>query len=334
MPDSITEDRLARITLAAASEPGDAVTGALIARVGAVETLALVSSEGPLPRQIDPAEGSLWRRRLAPRIDLGQVDRIREVMEVRRLVLMTVEDLNWPAELQQLGANAPIALWLSGTPSRLEGVTARRIALVGARAATSYGEHVATQLAADLAEQGRIIISGGAYGIDGAAHKAATMARPGATVAIVATGLDRFYPVGNQPLFERITETGGLILSELPPGAAPTRWRFLQRNRLLAALAGATVVVEAGFRSGSLNVAGQAHSLGRPVGAVPGPITSAASAGCHRLLQEGIATVVTDARDASDLLDSTDPIGAGADRNFEFDFIQSRPRRLEPDISL
>lgn len=334
MPDSMNEDRLARIALAAASEPGDAVTGALIARVGAAETLALITSDGPLPDLIDEAEGSLWRRRLAPRLDPAKVDRIEEIMDNRTIALMTVEDLNWPAELQQLGAHAPIALWLKGDPSRFDGVAARRIALVGARAATSYGEHVATQLAADLAEQGRVILSGGAYGIDGAAHRAATMARPGATVAILATGLDRFYPVGNQPLFERITDTGGLIVSELPPGSAPTRWRFLQRNRLLAVLSGATVVVEAGYRSGSLDVAGQAHALGRPVGAVPGPITSAASAGCHRLLQEGIATVVTDARDASDLLDSTGPTALGIDRNLESSFVQGQPRRVEPDISL
>lgn len=332
MADSFSEDRLARITLAAASEPGDAVTGALIARVGAVETLALVSASGPLPGAIDPAEAGLWRRRLAPRLDPGHGDRIREDMNRRGLTVLTVEDLNWPAELQQLGTHSPIALWLSGRPSSLEGATANRIALIGARAATSYGEHVATELAADLASQGRIIISGGAYGIDGAAHKAAMAAHPGATVAVLATGLDRLYPVGNQPLFDRIKESGGLLVSELPPGSAPTRWRFLQRNRLLAALAGATVVVEAGYRSGSLNVAGQAHSLGRPIGAVPGPVTSAASAGCHRLLQEGIATIVTDARDATDLLDSTN--ATSPDRFVDFSSSPGRPRRLEPDISL
>ena len=332
MAHSFSEDRLARISLAAASEPGDTVTGTLMARVGAVETLALVTSDTALPASIDPAEGSLWRRRLAPRLDPGHIDRIRGEMERRALTMLTTEDLAWPAELQQLGTQAPLALWLSGQPSRLEGVTANRITLVGARAATSYGEHIAMELAADLASQGRVIVSGGAYGIDAAAHRAATMARPGSTVAVLATGLDRFYPAGNQQLFERIKDSGGLLVSELPPGASPTRWRFLQRNRLLAALTGATVVVEAGYRSGSLNVAGQAHALGKPIGAVPGPVTSAASAGCHRLLQEGIATLVTDSRDATDLLDSTN--SSTADRPFGFATATRRPLRLEPDVIL
>jgi DNA processing protein len=331
MRDPFSEDRLARIGLAAASEPGDTVTGTLISHVGAVETLALVTSAGALPPSIDPAEGALWRRRLAPRLDPGNVDRIREEMALRALTLLTVEDLSWPAEMQQLGVQAPLALWLSGQPSLLEGVTSGRITLVGARAATSYGEHITMELASDLASQGRVICSGGAYGIDGAAHRAATMARPGSTVAVLAGGLDRFYPAGNQQLFERIKDSGGLLMSELPPGSAPTRWRFLQRNRLLAALSAATIVVEAGYRSGSLNVASQAHALGRPIGAVPGPVTSPASAGCHRLLQEGIATIVTDTRDAVDLLDSTN--GVGPDR-FPHATAAGRPLRLEPDLSM
>ena len=331
MAHSFSEDRLARISLAAASEPGDIVTGTLVLRVGAVETLSLVTSDASLPTAIDPAEGNLWRRRLAPRVDAGLVVRIREEMERRALTMLTTEDLAWPAELQQLGPQAPIALWLSGQPSRLEGVTASRITIVGARAATSYGEHITMELASDLASQGRVIYSGGAYGIDGAAHRAATMARPGSTVAILATGLDRFYPTGNQQLFERIKDSGGLLISELPPGASPTRWRFLQRNRLLAALTGATVVVEAGYRSGSLNVAGQAHTLGKPIGAVPGPVTSPASAGCHRLLQEGIATLVTDSRDATDLLDSTNT--TAVDRPFDLAATTRRPLRLHPDVT-
>lgn len=331
MRDSMSDDRFARISLAAASEPGDSVTGALISHVGAAEALALVTSASALPTSIDPAEGSLWRRRLAPRLDPGNVDRIVEEMDRRALTVLTAEDLGWPAELQQLGPQAPLALWLSGQPSLLEGVTAGRVTLVGARAATSYGEHITMEFASELASQGRVICSGGAYGIDGAAHRAATMARRGATIAILATGLDRLYPAGNQQLFERITESGGLLVSELPPGASPTRWRFLQRNRLLAALSGATIVVEAGYRSGSLNVAAQAHSLGRPIGAVPGPVTSAASAGCHRLLQEGVATIVTDTRDAIDLLDSTND--GGPDR-FPLATANGRSLRLQPDLSL
>ena len=154
--------------------------------------------------------------------------------------------------------------------------------------------------------------SGGAYGIDAQAHRSAlAAAEPGhwpATVAIMACGLDRYYPAGNEELL-RTVASRGLLLSELPPGAAPTRWRFLQRNRLIAALAGTTVVVEARWRSGALNTAHHAAGLGRPVGAVPGSIYSANSAGTHRLLRDGSAVCVTDAAEAAEL---AGPLDAGA----------------------
>lgn len=178
------------------------------------------------------------------------------------------------------------------------------VAIVGARAATSYGEHVASELAGELADGGLSIVSGGAYGIDGAAHRGAIASQPGGTVAILVGGLDRPYPAGNAHLFERIVSGGGALVSELPPGSTPTRWRFMQRNRILAALAGATVVVEAGARSGSLDIAARAHAFGRSVGVVPGPITSAVSTGCHRLLRERMAAVVTNAEEVRQLLGS------------------------------
>ncbi|MFE5671701.1 DNA-processing protein DprA [Agromyces sp. NPDC056523] len=316
MTETSALEREARMTLATLSEPNDIITGTLVGRVGAAATVELVTTAERLPNGIDPAEGELWRRRLAPRLNPGMVDRIRVDMERHDLRLLTPEDLDWPGELQQLGASAPLALWLKGSPSLLASPLPGRVTVVGARASTGYGDHVATELVSGLAAQGRVIVSGGTYGIDGAAHRAATATSPGSTIAVLATGLDRAYPVGHEQLFDRIAETGGLIVSELPPGAAPTRWRFQQRNRILAVLSGATVVVEAGHKSASLNVAGQAHSLGRPVGAVPGPVTSAASAGCHRLIQEGIASLVTDAQDVTDLLDSTS--GFSGDRIFAY----------------
>jgi DNA processing protein len=328
MAESVNEQE-ARMTLAALSEPGDIVTGTLVARLGATETVELITSGVRLPNGVDPAEGELWRRRMAPRINPGQIDRIRADMDRHELQLLTPEDIDWPGELQQLGASAPIALWLKGDPGRISTPLPGRVTIVGARAATAYGSQVATELASELASQGRVILSGGAYGIDGAAHRAATVAYPGSTVAVLASGLDRLYPTGHEQLFERIEHSGGLLVSELPPGSAPTRWRFLQRNRILAALSGATVVVEAGHRSGSLNVAGQAHSLGRPVGAVPGPVTSAASGGCHRLIQEGIASLVVDAQDVTDLLDST--AGFSGDRTFAYSPTR-RFSRTEPDL--
>ncbi len=323
------EERRARMMLAALSEPGDTITGNLLARLGAAETVQLITSGDRLPNGIDPAEGELWRRRLAPRINPGQIDRIVADMERHDLRMLTPDDIDWPGELQQLGTSAPIALWLKGDPSQLSIPLPGRVTIVGARAATAYGSQVATELASELASQGRTIISGGAYGIDGSAHRAATVSFPGTTIAVLATGLDRLYPTGHEQLFERIEQSGGLIISELPPGSAPTRWRFLQRNRMLAALSGATVVVEAGHRSGSLNVAGQAHALGRPVGAVPGPVTSPASAGCHRLIQEGIANLVADAQDVTDLLDST--AGFSGDRTFAYSLTR-RFSRTGPDL--
>jgi DNA processing protein len=331
MVESMSEERTARMTLAALSEPSDIITGTLVARLGAVETVQLIMSGARLPNGVDPAEGELWRRRLAPRINPGQTERIRDDMLRHNLHLLIPDDLYWPGELQQLGASAPIALWLKGDPGQLSTSLPGRVTIVGARAATAYGSQVATELASELASQGRVILSGGAYGIDESAHRAATVSFPGSTIAVLASGLDRLYPAGNEQLFERIEQSGGLLVSELPPGSAPTRWRFLQRNRVLASLAGATVVVEAGHRSGSLNVASQAHSLGRPVGAVPGPVTSAASAGCHRLIQEGVASLVIDAQDVTDLLDST--VGFSGDRTFAY----SPTRRFShtgPDLRL
>jgi DNA protecting protein DprA len=158
-----------------------------------------------------------------------------------------------------------------------------------------YGEHVAGTLASDLAAAERIVVAGGAYGIEGAAHRA-TLATGGDTIAVLANGVDRAYPAGHSELLGRVADVG-LLVSEVAPGATPTRHRFLARARLMAALAAATVVVEAGARSGSMKVARDAHQLGRAVGAVPGPVTSATSIGPHRLLAEGHARLVTGASD-------------------------------------
>lgn len=158
-------------------------------------------------------------------------------------------------------------------------------AIVGARAATGYGEHVAMELAAGIVRHGAAVISGGAYGIDGAAHRA-TLANEGFTVAVLAGGADRLYPSGHSELLQRIVRDGAII-TEVPFGLAPTRWRFLERNRLIASLASELIVVEAGRRSGSMNAAHNALTVGTPLFAVPGPITSAASLGSNELLSQG-----------------------------------------------
>ncbi|MGH3562056.1 MAG: DNA-processing protein DprA [Mycobacterium sp.] len=217
--------------------------------------------------------------------------------------LITPDDSEWPllaftafggAAAQATPCRAksqcrpPIVLWALG-PLRLDETAQRAAAIVGTRAATAYGEQVTADLAAGLTERDVAVVSGGAYGIDGAAHRAA-LASDGITVAVLAGGIDIPYPAGHSALLHRIGGHG-LLVTEYPPGVRPARHRFLTRNRLIAAFAGAAVVVEAGLRSGAANTAAWARLLGRPVAAVPGPVTSSASAGCHALLRAGAELV-------------------------------------------
>ena len=176
--------------------------------------------------------------------------------------------------------------------------------MVGSRAATGYGAHIAGEIAADLGNQGWVVVSGGAYGIDAAAHRGA-LAANATTIAVLACGVDHPYPVGHADLFADIA-AGGLVISEWPPGRHPARLRFLVRNRVIAALTCGTVIVEAGERSGALNTARHAAELGRPLMAVPGPVTSRESAGCHRIIREWGATCVTC---AADIIEMVSPLG-------------------------
>lgn len=189
-------------------------------------------------------------------------------------------------------------LWVTG-PVALDEAAQRAAAVVGTRAATAYGQHVAADLSAGLAERDVTVISGGAYGIDGAAHRAA-LGSDGQTVAVLAGGIDVLYPAGHSALLHRVGSSG-LLVTEYPPGVRPARHRFLTRNRLVAALSSATIVVEAGLRSGAANTAAWARALGRVVCAVPGPVTSAASAGCHVLLRNG-AELVTRAEEVVEIV--------------------------------
>lgn len=294
-------ERAARVALAATLEPDDAVTGRLIAAVGAVETVRLATGTGAFPKKVDAIEAGLWRNKVTPRLDVHAVTQALSETDRLSLRILIPGDDDWPTALNDLGERAPTALWVRGVTSFLTAPLSDRVTITGARAATSYGEQVTGELASDLTYAERIIVAGGAYGIDAAAHRAA-LASGGQTVAVMVGGLDRLYPSGNRKLLERVGDLG-LLASEMPPGAAPTKWRFLARNRILGALSGATVVVEAGYRSGSLNLAARAAQLGRPVGAVPGPVTSVSSAGTHRLLREGIASLITGATAVTVLLD-------------------------------
>ncbi len=290
------DERAARIILAVASEPSDAVTGRMIRTVGATEAVArAVADEVPAG-----PDGDTWQRRLAPRIDVIQAQRVIAETERHGMRVLIPGDADWPASVNGLGDHAPVALWAKGDAGLLAGPVWDRLTVTGARASTGYGEHVTAELVQSAVADSRTVLSGGAYGVDGAAHRAA-LASGGSTVAVLAGGLDRPYPAGHTELLARVAKDG-LLLGELPPGAAPTKWRFLQRGRLLAALSGTVIIAEAGYQSGSLHTAARAIELGRPVGAIPGPLTSAASAGCHRLLREGLGSIITGYDDVRELL--------------------------------
>jgi DNA processing protein len=273
--------------------------GALAALVEAWPVARITDAASAAGSDLSAADIESALARCSPRLKSG-VALVALRQAVRFAVQLLVPgDPSWPTGVDDLGSHAPIALWLRGNASALAAAE-HSIALVGARAATGYGEHITMEASAGLVDRGFAIISGAAYGIDGMAHRAA-LASSGQTVAILAGGVDRFYPSGHDALLARIVEAGAVI-SELPCGSPPTKWRFLQRNRLIAAASQATIVLEAGWRSGSLNTAGHAASLGRPIGAVPGPVTSAASAGCHRLIRDYLATLVTSAAEMAELV--------------------------------
>ncbi|MCT7357146.1 DNA-processing protein DprA, partial [Streptomyces sp. 15-116A] len=206
--------------------------------------------------------------------------------------------VEWPRQLDDLGDARPLGLWVRG-PADLRMWALRSVAVVGARACTEYGAHMAATLSAGLAERGWVVVSGGAYGVDGAAHRGALGAN-GATIAVLACGVDRPYPRGHTALINRIADQG-LVLGELPPGDHPTPSRFILRNRVIAALTRGTVVVEAAHRSGSLVTARAAQRLGRHTMGVPGPATSGLSAGVHELLRQD-AVLVTDAAEVVELV--------------------------------
>ncbi|MEV4251729.1 DNA-processing protein DprA [Spirillospora sp. NPDC049652] len=286
----MTEDRIARATLTALAEPGEPVLNQIIDRLGASGALAAIRS-GRLPDEMAAgiADGSMVARmteRLAHwRIRLSAAEPASDLLVAERLGVRLVcpGDPEWPTTLDDLGSRRPYALWLRG-PSDLRHGCLRSVALVGARAASSYGQRIASEMASELGERGWTVVSGGAMGIDAAAHRGA-LAADGPTVAVLANGVDVPYPACNDGLFAELARRE-LLISESPPGTAPRRQRFLIRNRVIAALSRGTVVVEAGRRSGALSTAHWARKLGRVVMAVPGPVTSAASVGCHALLRD------------------------------------------------
>ncbi|MGI8881787.1 MAG: DNA-processing protein DprA [Jatrophihabitans sp.] len=319
-PDISEPLMLARVYLSRVAEPGSLAVADLVARVGP-ETAAERIRSGVVSEQVERVTAAR-RYSCDPRADLEAADR-HDI----RLVLPESDD--WPhfafaslyaAEARRLdewrnGQRAaryggeptvPIALWVRG-PGDLVELGPRSVAIVGARAATGYGEALAAELGHDLGRQGLAVISGGAFGIDAAAHRGA-LAAEASTVLVAANGLDTAYPRAHAALFRNVAEAG-LLISESPPGATAQRHRFLSRNRLVAALSAGTVVVEAAARSGALNTAGHCLALGRPLMAVPGPVTSAMSVGCHALLRHPTSPAVL-VTGAADVLALIGPLGA------------------------
>jgi DNA processing protein len=266
------------------AEPGDEVAARLVQEHGALAALE---------RVLGAASGT---ERFAARADHLDIDADLEAADWRGARVVVAGDPDWPRGLDDLDA-PPYCLWVLGPG--LPQVT-RSVAVVGARVATAYGIRIAEELGAGLAARGYAVVSGGAYGIDGAAHRGA-LAVEGTTIAVLAGGINRVYPSGHRELIEHIA-TVGAVVSEVPPSTAPLRTRFLTRNRLIATMTTGTVVVEAAARSGSLNTARWARDHHRVVGVIPGPVTSVQSTGCHQWIRDGYGTLVTDTAEVIELV--------------------------------
>ena len=302
MTGASSAERLARVALSCIGEPGDPRLTDLVHRIGACEVLARLRAQA--------ADDELGAD-LAGRI--LQTDPGAVLAGARRSNLRFVVpgDPEWPAALDDLTraphlherGGVPVGLWCRGR-LRLDEATELAVAVVGSRSGTTYGDGIATDIAGGLVEQGWSVVSGAAHGIDQAAHRGALAAR-GTTIAVLACGADRYYPPAHRGLIDYIADVG-LVVSEAAPGCAPTRIRFLARNRLIAALARGTVVVEAAVRSGALNTASWSEGLGRAVMGVPGSVNSEPSAGVHQLIRHRQATLVTS---AEEVLEVVAPMG-------------------------
>ncbi|TNM41120.1 DNA-protecting protein DprA [Nocardioides albidus] len=291
------EERLARATISIVTEPGDVRCLGLTRELGGVRFLDVLHEQPDLRPELTAA---------AARLAGAQPERVLESAARRGIRFLVPGDDEWPTALDDLAGagvlqargEVPVGLWVRG-PLRLDELHGA-VAIVGSRSSTQYGDLVAGDMAAVVAGAGRTVISGAAYGVDYAAHRGAVSV-DGRTVAVLACGVDVAYPQAHRQMLDHLGEHH-VVVSEAPPGAAPFRIRFLARNRLIAALAQGTVVVEAAIRSGALNTASWADRLHRPVMGVPGPVVSAASEGVHELLRVGGASLVTGGADVLELL--------------------------------
>ncbi|GAA1578690.1 DNA-processing protein DprA [Dactylosporangium maewongense] len=299
----MTTDRTAWLALAALTQPGNHEVGTLVRSAGPVQALDQLRHNEDLSPALAAAANSRHNPsyRSSDSVDRIASDMLHRADRVGARIITPADD-EWPRSLDDLAAisrgtdplhrdtDPPMCLWLRG-PARLAEALDRSVSVVGARAVTQYGEFVASELAYRLAERGWAVVSGGALGIDVTAHRGA-LAAGGVTCAVLACGIDQVYPVSNSAMFERIAEEG-LLITEWPPGTRPDRARFLTRNRIIAAATRGTVMVEAASRSGARNTLGYARRLERSAMAVPGPVTSALSVGCHLELRVPGTVLVT-----------------------------------------
>ena len=310
-------ERLARVALNRMAEPGQPRMAAMVAEHGAVTLYDLLRNERDPENLLTDGAARL-----------ASIDPARELDQAERMGIRFVipDDAEWPVAVEDLAGaeplhdrgGVPIGLWVKG-PARLD-TLAESVSIVGSRSATTYGESVAADLAGSISRTGRPIVSGAAFGIDLAAHRGA-LAGGSPTVAVLACGVDQAYPKAHANLLRHLA-TSGAVVSEAPPGCAPQRIRFLARNRIIAALSQGTIVVEAAIRSGALNTASWAGRLNRLVMGVPGPVTSAPSAGVHQRIREGSMTLVTSAEDVLEL------IGASGEYLFDEPRAPETPRDL------
>lgn len=278
----------ATIALATMFEPGNSTLGKFVTAHGPERALEIIESN----EHTDNEETLTLRALMSPNNSAHALDLARK----HNITPITRDHEHWPHALDALGDAAPLELWTKGN---LDLLNTPITAISGSRASTNYGESVTQEITAAMINRGQTVATGGAYGVESVVLRTALVERA-TSIAVLGGGLDRLYPTGNQHLFEQV-ETTGLLVSEVTPGHAPNKWRFLRRNEILAAIADHVIVTEAGRNTGSLNLAMHALALGKPVGAVPGPITSPASAGCHRLIKEFGAVLIGSTQDARDL---------------------------------
>ena len=308
MNKQLTDEAYARAALTYLAEPADRWLARLVrvsSAAGALDAIKNYSAPAGGPPRTKAGMAMMaamerWRTRLP---ELPAPDDVLAFRE-SGIRLITPLDPEWPGQLADLGDDQPYALWLRGNAD-LRFNCLRSVAVVGSRAATAYGAYVAAEFSASVAARGVAVVSGGAFGVDAAAHRGA-LGADGVTIAVLACGVDTPYPAAHAELFDAIAAQGVLI-SEWPPGRNVSRLRFLVRNRVIAALATGTVVVEAAARSGALNTARHARDLNRRLMAVPGPVTSDLSAGCHQIIREWQGTLVTS---AAEVIEHLSPVSA------------------------